>query len=49
MTTSPIRVDQGAHAAPGYAVVDEVIKDLLLDRWLGLLEEQVGDPITGLQ
>jgi TetR/AcrR family transcriptional repressor of nem operon len=36
-------------AALGYAVVDEVVKDLLLERWLGLLEEQRGDPLTALQ
>jgi TetR/AcrR family transcriptional repressor of nem operon len=36
-------------AALGYAVVDEVVKDLLLERWLGLLQEQVDDPLTALQ
>jgi TetR/AcrR family transcriptional regulator, transcriptional repressor for nem operon len=35
-------------AALGYAVVDEVVKGLLLERWLGLLEAG-GDPITALQ
>jgi TetR/AcrR family transcriptional regulator, transcriptional repressor for nem operon len=36
-------------AALGYAVVDEVVKDLLLQRWLGLLQQQAGDPLTKLQ
>jgi TetR/AcrR family transcriptional regulator, transcriptional repressor for nem operon len=36
-------------AALGYAVVDEVVKGLLLQRWLGLLQEQAGDPLTALQ
>jgi TetR/AcrR family transcriptional repressor of nem operon len=36
-------------AALGYAVVDEVVKALLLDRWLGVLERQPGDPLTALQ
>jgi len=36
-------------AALGYAVVDEVVKGLLLERWLGLLEQQAGDPLTALQ
>ncbi len=36
-------------AALGYAVVDEVVKGLLLERWLGLLQEQAGDPLTALQ
>ncbi len=36
-------------AALGYAVVDEVVKGLLLQRWLGLLERQMGDPLTALQ
>jgi TetR/AcrR family transcriptional repressor of nem operon len=36
-------------AALGYAVVDDVVKDLLLERWLGLLERQQGDPLTALQ
>jgi AcrR family transcriptional regulator len=36
-------------AALGYAVVDELVKDLLLDRWLGVLQEQPGDPLTALQ
>jgi AcrR family transcriptional regulator len=35
-------------AALGYAVVDDVVKGLLLKRWLGLLEP-TGDPLTGLQ
>ena len=33
----------------GYAVVDEVVKELLLQRWLGLLDQQAGDPLTALQ
>jgi TetR/AcrR family transcriptional regulator, transcriptional repressor for nem operon len=36
-------------AALGYAVVDEVVKSLLLERWLGVLEEQPGDPLSALQ
>jgi TetR/AcrR family transcriptional regulator, transcriptional repressor for nem operon len=36
-------------AALGLAVVDEVVKGLLLERWLGLLEQYPGDPITALQ
>lgn len=36
-------------AALGYAVVDEVVKGLLLERWLGLLEPDRGDPVTALQ
>ncbi|HEY4885015.1 MAG TPA: TetR/AcrR family transcriptional regulator [Myxococcales bacterium] len=36
-------------AALGYAVVDEVVKGLLLERWLGLLDQQAGDPLTALQ
>jgi len=36
-------------AALGYAVVDEVVKGLLLQRWLGLLDQQTGDPLTSLQ
>jgi AcrR family transcriptional regulator len=35
-------------ASLGYAVVDEVIKDFLLERW-GVLEPRTGDPITALQ
>jgi TetR/AcrR family transcriptional regulator, transcriptional repressor for nem operon len=35
--------------ALGYAVVDDVVKGLLLDRWLGVLEDQPGDPLTALQ
>jgi TetR/AcrR family transcriptional repressor of nem operon len=33
----------------GYAVVDDVVTNLLLDRWLGVLERQPGDPLTALQ
>jgi TetR/AcrR family transcriptional regulator, transcriptional repressor for nem operon len=33
----------------GYAVVDEVVKGLLLERWLGVLEQQPGDPLSALQ
>jgi TetR/AcrR family transcriptional repressor of nem operon len=36
-------------AALGYAVVDEVVKGLLLERWLGLLDRFAGDPVTALQ
>jgi AcrR family transcriptional regulator len=36
-------------AALGYAVVDEVVKGLLLERWLGLLERFASDPVTALQ
>ena len=36
-------------AALGYAVVDEVVKGLLLERWLGLLDQQTGDSLTALQ
>jgi TetR/AcrR family transcriptional repressor of nem operon len=35
-------------ASLGYAVVDEVVKGLLLERW-GVLEPTSGDPITALQ
>ena len=36
-------------AALGHAVVDDVVRGLLLERWLGVLREQPGDPITALQ
>jgi TetR/AcrR family transcriptional regulator, transcriptional repressor for nem operon len=36
-------------ASLGYAVVDDVVKELLLERWLGVLERQKGDPVTALQ
>ena len=36
-------------AALGYAVVDEVIRELLLQRWLGVLQAEPGDPVTALQ
>jgi TetR/AcrR family transcriptional repressor of nem operon len=36
-------------AALGYAVVDEVVRGLLLERWLGVLHAQPGDPVTALQ
>jgi len=36
-------------AALGYAVVDEVVKGLLLQRWLGVLQAEPGDPLTALQ
>lgn len=36
-------------AALGYAVVDEVVKGLLLERWLGLLRDPAKDPLTALQ
>lgn len=35
-------------AALGYAVVDEVVRGLLLERWLGLLDQST-DPVTALQ
>jgi TetR/AcrR family transcriptional repressor of nem operon len=35
-------------ASLGYAVVDEVVKGLLLERW-GVLEPASGDPVTALQ
>jgi TetR/AcrR family transcriptional repressor of nem operon len=35
-------------ASLGYAVVDEVVKGLLLERW-GVLEPPTGDPVTSLQ
>jgi TetR/AcrR family transcriptional repressor of nem operon len=36
-------------AALGYAVVEEVVTELLLERWLGVLDSQQGDPVTALQ
>ena len=36
-------------ASLGFAVVDDVVKELLLERWLGVLERQEGDAITALQ
>ena len=36
-------------AALGLAVVDEVVTGLLLERWLGVLQAQPGDPVTALQ
>lgn len=36
-------------ASLGLAVVDEVVKGLLLERWLGLLQQSAGDPLTALQ
>jgi AcrR family transcriptional regulator len=36
-------------AALGQAVVDDLVTDLLLERWLGVLERQAGDPLTALQ
>jgi TetR/AcrR family transcriptional repressor of nem operon len=35
-------------ASLGYAVVDEVVKGLLLERW-GVLEPPTGDPVSALQ
>jgi TetR/AcrR family transcriptional repressor of nem operon len=35
-------------ASLGYAVVDEVVKGLLLERW-GVLQPPSGDPVTALQ
>jgi AcrR family transcriptional regulator len=36
-------------ASLGHAVVDDVVTELLLERWLGLLARQPGDPLTALQ
>jgi TetR/AcrR family transcriptional regulator, transcriptional repressor for nem operon len=36
-------------AALGYAVVDEVVGGLALERWLGPLRNAEGDPLTALQ
>jgi AcrR family transcriptional regulator len=36
-------------AALGYAVVDEVVRGLMLDRWLGPLETPTRDPLAALQ
>ncbi len=36
-------------AALGHAVVDEVIRGFLLERWLGGLDDPPGDPVTALQ
>jgi TetR/AcrR family transcriptional repressor of nem operon len=36
-------------SALGQAVVDDVVRDLLLQRWLGVLDRQPGDPLTALQ
>jgi TetR/AcrR family transcriptional repressor of nem operon len=36
-------------AALGYAVVDEVVKGHLLQRWLGVMEQADTDPLTALQ
>jgi TetR/AcrR family transcriptional repressor of nem operon len=36
-------------AALGLAVIDEVVKGLLLQRWLGLLAEPTRDPLGALQ
>jgi TetR/AcrR family transcriptional regulator, transcriptional repressor for nem operon len=36
-------------AALGYAVVDEMVRGLLLERWLGVLQRQRGDPLSALQ
>jgi TetR/AcrR family transcriptional repressor of nem operon len=36
-------------AALGYAVVDDLVNGLLLDRWLGLLKDSADDPVTALQ
>ncbi len=36
-------------AALGYAVVDEVIRGFLLERWLGALAQPPGDPVAALQ
>jgi TetR/AcrR family transcriptional regulator, transcriptional repressor for nem operon len=36
-------------AALGYAVVDEVVRGLLLERWLSPLQRSTGDPLAALQ
>jgi AcrR family transcriptional regulator len=36
-------------AALGYAVVNEVVKELLLERWLGRLHQPADDPLSALQ
>jgi AcrR family transcriptional regulator len=36
-------------AALGYAVVDEVVKGHLLQRWLGVMKDADTDPLTALQ
>ncbi len=36
-------------AALGYAVVDELVRGHLLERWLGPLERSKADPLTALQ
>jgi AcrR family transcriptional regulator len=36
-------------ASLGYAIVDEVIRGFLLDRWLGPLTEPADDPLTTIQ
>jgi TetR/AcrR family transcriptional regulator, transcriptional repressor for nem operon len=36
-------------AALGHAVVEEMVRQSLLERWLGVLERQAGDPVTALQ
>ncbi len=36
-------------AALGHAVVDDVVTGLLLERWLGVVARQPGDPLTALQ
>jgi AcrR family transcriptional regulator len=36
-------------ASLGLAVVDEVVKGLLLERWLGLMDQYPGDQLTALQ
>jgi TetR/AcrR family transcriptional repressor of nem operon len=33
----------------GYAVLDEVVKGLLLDRWLSLLDSSTSDPLGAIQ
>ena len=36
-------------ASLGYAVVDEVVRGFLLERWLGSLEASTGDPLAAIQ
>jgi AcrR family transcriptional regulator len=35
--------------ALGFAVVDNLVRDLLLERWLGVLDQQPGDAVTAIQ
>jgi TetR/AcrR family transcriptional regulator, transcriptional repressor for nem operon len=35
--------------ALGFAVIDNMVRKLLLERWLGVLNRQPGDPLTAIQ